>query len=505
MKDRDFDRLLRQKLQDIQPPFQPENWEQLESRLDHVEAGKPEREDWQLDEELFQKLHRVEAPYSSEAWEAMEARLEREFIRTEYLYRYKLSELLLMFLLLLTLQQVLTVPADAPDTDPLATQNQKQKAITEGSGMHSLREALTTPFNEDPSPASLKGNEGSTPGDQTPSLHSAAPAPLAFVGPSSEERQNAGRRPAEAASLTPPLATPLLAIARQRDRLKSSPQNAAPSRPSYPGLKSEVLAPLAFRSSVASFPTAAEEGSILPNTESEEGRFLNFGMFGSTEFNQVVTPSDRIKNQNIPALQRFEFGYGGGLSVGFEMGRWELQTGAIYSAKEYRPSPVEFKRGVFERGYILESLTRIELNVLNVPLNLRYNIIHQKNWRFYALAGASVQVAFQANYYRQWRLPARSAEPVITDPDALGVSPLEERGLTPGWFEEDGTFGDNGYLTGNLGLGLERNLNTRWSLFAQPTYQHSITFFNSDQGFGPKRDQINTLSVYTGLRVRLKR
>ena len=80
-------------------------------------------------------------------------------------------------------------------------------------------------------------------------------------------------------------------------------------------------------------------------------------------------------------------------------------------------------------------------------------------------------------------------------------SVLSER-IENGWME-GGTFRENSFMTGNIGFGFERFVTGRWSFFAQPTYQHTIYSFN--KGFGPTNDRMNTLSIYTGIRIRMKR
>lgn len=217
-------------------------------------------------------------------------------------------------------------------------------------------------------------------------------------------------------------------------------------------------------------------------------RYFFFGMFGSLDYNRIVTPSDYFLGTRLNEFDRYELGYSGGFSLGFATGRWEFQTGAIYSAKHYRPVQLLYQYGNSRDGYVTEQLKDVQLNILHLPVNFRYNFLQDDRWRVYAVAGASLQVAIQANYYIEREGNSRRS--------------VLNRYIDNGWFE-GGTFTENSYLTGNLGLGVERTLTTRWSFFAQPTYQHAISFFN--QGLGPTRDRISTLSVFTGIRVRIER
>ena len=213
---------------------------------------------------------------------------------------------------------------------------------------------------------------------------------------------------------------------------------------------------------------------------------MYLGLLGSVDYNRIISPSARFLDVRLQKFDRYELGYSGGLSLGFELGNWEIQTGAVYSYKNYRPLQAEFWDGAFDEGYAKVQLKDIELNIVQLPLLFRYNLLQYDSWRFYVLAGGTVHVAVSANYYYD---NIGTPNPKVLEPNR-------------GWFD-GGTFRENSYMTANVGVGLERFMSPRWSLFAQPTYHHAINLVN--HGMGPSRDRISTMSIYTGVRIRVRR
>ena len=226
---------------------------------------------------------------------------------------------------------------------------------------------------------------------------------------------------------------------------------------------------------------------------------LQISMLGGADYNQVMTPENTDKN--ISAYDRYSLGYRGGLmlDVGRINSRLKMGTGLIYTAKTY-----EVNRSILQGSLILrgakgltaETLDNIELNIVNLPVFARYDVIQGKRWSVFAHAGVAMQVAIQANYYVNF--------PDFPQPTRIGQTPrrysqIEGRN---GGFLEGGSFNENSFFTGNMGLGLERHVADRWSLFMQSRYEYSLGYFSA--GLGPNQDRINTMSFESGIRVKLK-
>lgn len=513
-----IDRIIKEKLEGLEAPFDAGSWQLMEQRLNEEAMGiggegQPAADTKHIDEAVFEKLHRYQAAYQPGHWKRMEALLEEAFAWPRKVLRYKLTELALMLLLFLFLWQYIPGgPAAGPGL-PQALENTPQYTPADGK-----EEALPAEPRQSGSttPDAPHGQNPDGRDNLSPESASAgsAPATAAIAGggsavgsvrnaspglPSSQRAIIAGNERREASSrYLLPLASPEL----QGLQLKA-PAYPLPARPSFNASLIAELNRLDALSPELSYETDKSIGdvSLIKN---KTGAALRVGMFGSAEYNHITVPSSEEKKLE-EELQRYAIGYGGGLSVGLEMGRFEIETGVIYAARQY-PVGLVYVNGSVGSGLQGQRLEASELNIINLPLHFRYSFLRRGGWRAYALAGASLQVAFQRNYYvseepkfnfRPMQPPA-PAPPPPSNEEAT-IDRIRKSGL--GWFE-GGTFEENAYLTGNLGFGLERYLSSRWCLFVQPTYQHSLQYFRV--GLGPNADRINSLSVLFGAKVRLK-
>ena len=214
-------------------------------------------------------------------------------------------------------------------------------------------------------------------------------------------------------------------------------------------------------------------------------------MLGGADADYVTTPFDDQYFQK--EFEQISMGYSGGITLGIKYHKWELETGAIYSAKYYGSRNIFEVNGSFDDGgYVQEGLNGVQLDVVKVPLHLRYNFMSQSKWNIYAHSGASFNMTVETLYeYTSQNLgnsnalASRRADPHLSH-------------SYDGVFE-GGNLIDNTYITANLGMGVERHFNSRMSVFLGSTYQHQVT-----KGLGPQSDKINTLSIMTGARVTLQ-
>ena len=503
-----IDRTIKEKLEGIQVPFDADSWQLMEQKLDEeamgiAGEGQPVADTKHIDEAVFEKLHRYQAPYQPGHWRRMEILLDEVFAWPRQVLRYKLTELALMFLLFLLLWQYApdsssnSLPASSPSTQEgtpagqPATPGQDQEKITPQAALHgSSFDPRNSDLSESPSlTLDINGGNGATSGGQATAQSGFQPGSNAFTADSD---------PAES-----PLRLFLpLAPASQRLPFLETPKYPLPNKLAFNLNLLAELDLLEIQPGELAYDGLRDIGGPV-FTKRRNRPALRVGMFGSAEYNHITVPSSEEKKLE-EELQRYAMGYGGGLSLGLELGRFEIETGAIYAARQY-PVGLLYVNGSVGSGLQGQRLEASELNIINVPLHFRYSFLRRGNWRAYALTGVSLQVAFQRNYFitdePQYDFRPMQAPPMPAPSagDEPAIDRIRKSGL--GWFE-GGTFEENAYLTGNLGLGLERYINSRWSLFLQPTYQHSLQYFRV--GLGPNADQINSLSILFGAKVRVK-
>ncbi len=439
MEAKKFDETIRQKAGGIAaPPFQAAHWERLARALDDTYTSPPAVpvEDT-LDQNIAEKLSQLRAPGSSEqTWPVLETRLlEHERLRRR---------------VLMYAQHTIT-PNEAPAApSPSADMRAARPVPPALTNRTALGTGLTYSSHSAEPPLFSQRQS-----DPIPSLD-------ALEGPKSS-----GLKPAE------------LTLPTETGHPQEIPPHAVVALP--------AIASLQFLTE----PELEEDGDAFEAPPSRRRPRLNVAMLGGADNNRVMTPPNY--QFRLKGFDRYTTGYGGGVLLGLEYGRMELGSGLIYSAKQYQPLPVIFVKGSNQKGFVANSLETIQLNLVNLPVYLRYDVIRKDKWRAYVTGGASLQIALGANYF---------ISPPITLPVASQTPVVEGELEKPagGWLE-GGSFKENSYITANVGLGLERFVSERWSVFAQPTYHQSIGYFAN--GLGPNLDRIHTLSLWTGIRVRV--
>ena len=224
---------------------------------------------------------------------------------------------------------------------------------------------------------------------------------------------------------------------------------------------------------------------------------LDFGKWHLTlltglDGDNVFTPAyPRFK---VPETIRNSSGFHLGFLLSEGAKRLETGFGFIFAHKEYNAPAVTFIQGSLRDGYTTEQLKKIQLNLLQIPVFTRFNIVHKENWRLYASLGATAQVTLSANYFIVH--PGFFPSSVALTGKTNSVYQNLEEGLMQG-----GTLIDNVYLSMDMGIGAEKMVSPRSSIFAQSSYQSFVGHVS--KGIGPCNDRISTVSFQSGVRINL--
>lgn len=481
-----FDKIIRSKLKGIEVYPQPTHWEAFQKKL---EAATPPpsypEEQQQSDQLISQKLQRVPVQGSaSTTWPLLERKIQFHAVLHERVFFYKSLELCLILFFTVLVWQSAEGPvlpstlSEAPDM-PVASDRYVPLNEKVGDGT-----TIPVPVNDgqigkEISQGPIIASEGEL-GGANHSFSSEVPlkdlASDASTGGAITKIPDILPMHSGGHGLTLPYPLP----EKTRDQKRNDPAHWAVPAIAVPQFKLLALDSEEY-----------EEGVFILKDAPKQAR-LNVSMLGSTDYNRVMTPPNSI--YRIKGFDRYALGYGGGLLFGLEYGRMEIGSGLVYAAKRYQPLPVIFIKGNFQDGYVGESLQTVQLNMINLPLYLRYDVLRKDKWRAYFSGGASLQVAFEANYY---------FAPPTSFPSFLAQTPAGEsrlRNRIEGWFQ-GGPFKENSYVTANIALGVERFVSERWGVFFQPTYHRSFGYFSN--GLGPNLDRIHTFSLWTGIRVRV--
>ncbi len=505
-RNKEFDRSIREKMENLAPGFNADSWDKLQHQLDSEDA----QSEW--DEQFSKRLRQIERPYNRASWQALAERLDLEEMWLNSIYSAKAKELLFMALVFWSVIQFL----------PIAPQHIALQAPLQN------RETRLLPANT--------GDKMVSPEDINASIGAAIIHPPAKT--SSAESFKPVQEQAEQVSTTGTyllpsfVTTPLLngylntngSFITFGDPLSSeSYASETPGNNLQTDYLRGVQAPVFPEENEA--PAQIAEVSLIPSKNLArllpEGewvgekallqhpvprkKFVRIGMMGASDYNRIITPPVRV-NTEIVSLDRYALGYSGGITIGFESGRWEVETGFIYTAKRYYPLQVLYVEGSLKDGIFGSGIKQTEFDIMQVPLNFRYNFLSRNRWRIYGLVGASVHIVAQANYYVADIEDFETAtfRPPPSDGSRAGQERpqvvVTQQAQSQGWLEGGGLL-ENSYAGLNVGAGIERYMSPRWSLFAQPTYYHSLLYAN--KGLGPVNDRIHTMSLFMGVKVRL--
>lgn len=521
-KNSEFDAIIREKMSDLQAEYQPASWNLLHQKLNQTQDTAAVSDD-SVDKAIHDKLQNIRPNYRSDYWQQLADRLSLQQNRVHAIFRAKTAELIAILLLIWTITQwgpSTTLPYE-PDVDSL----QASPAVAENPSTSAESSQIVSdqlPKKSQPdrriSRSQIKQVSGQKPvlkvihSDDQLAAGSFLSPQLPELHTSEENQSGSDEATAPSAVISQPLqiAAPLLAHDEGISDVHSLARPISIVEELYKPLpivsyEYQPSQPLASVNNGGL--TLAYKDPGLPNLYDikpfQKRKALRVGMMGAPDYNRIITPPQIVNGERSTevSIERYALGYSGGITLGFDANRWEIETGMIYSAQRYTPLQVLFVEGSVKTGFYAEQLKHFEFNSVYFPVNLRYNFLLRDKWRIYGMAGGAWHLTVQANYYIDFQPNARlMAAPVAPESPYSSPSGVDNQNLVKGWLE-GGSLQDNSYFSLNGSVGIERYMTTRWSIFAQPTYQH--WFFHTSEGLGPFKDKIHSFSILTGVKIRL--
>jgi hypothetical protein len=185
----------------------------------------------------------------------------------------------------------------------------------------------------------------------------------------------------------------------------------------------------------------------------------------------VVTQFSPNGNHSIDALGRSL-----GITTLFRFAQnWRVETGLRLASRKYDTSK-NYTTTVNTRDIVQHT----DLTLLELPVEIMGNLVATEKWRIYAKAGASWYNVLQANYV--WRNGTIAT--VNNDQTTADLTAIQS--------EQVLGINNNNYWSGNIGIGIERRIGKRGSLFMEPTYHQALS------GLGARADKTNTMSLVFG-------
>lgn len=536
----DFDEFIRGRMRDVEAEGQHKGWDLLADRLSKEEEGTAAADEKLMEAVVFEKMSQMEAPFEPAHWNKLETRLNEEYRFVNKIIRYKSLELSLFLLLVALFVNYYPENTNLNDKKvPLGT-----PAIASDIEIKETTTSISNTTGKDIATSESSKRASKTEGIQAgdiPTASSAAGVAAAKTDGTAHQPKESTYVPLAAEASTPASSNPsvaeideqvpstfsLLAALKKPSLLRRElevvlPENRSPLNPAViinspiskvdlkqdkAGLDLDLWAALTPVPGLAIMPYSDDFAAIAEITPSPRERFIRFGVQGSSDYNRIITPPTYIDGQKH-ALDRYALGYSGGITFSWGNKKWEMESGLIYSAKKYLPLDLSEIDYSLTEGLSGERLKSFEYDMISIPLNFRHHFIPNGKWRFYYTAGVSMHTVMQADYFftspkrPQPVGPPNNFGPPIPPNNNNTKAGVEKSAFTKGLLQ-GGAFEQNTFFTANLGIGLERYISHRTSLFAQPQYQHTVLYLVEDGGVGPFQDKINTMRLIFGMRVKL--
>lgn len=490
-------------LSDLEVEYNPASWDMLQDKItldeDLSEIEMPE----EVDLAAYDKLSGLNIPYNENHWDIFQPELDKEFILPyKLLFKYKLVEVSMILLLLVGIYQHVPLPLNKNQSNYALVEDvaSKDKDLTSfGEAEKMKSQKITTTLNN-------VQKEQSTEDSAVESIASSSVKAkeiklVQATGFTAEKKSadHVGKFKASVDLFNSPLnkfSVDQGVEANSQEQILAKvdgPETSLDEEKNKfsPKIKSAILGILNFN-----------PNKIVPNCLvcDNPAPLFNWRLTAqvNTDYNYIMTPYDKVLSVNSYA--HGAFGYGAGIASSVGIGNWDLEFGANYVGRTYTPNPIQEKVGNLSDGYLRIELEKIELNLLSIPLNVRYYFNNNGKTKYFVSGGASMNVAMQANYYRTAEFASREKTLDLKSTDDLLDKTLinSQKIYSLGWID-GGTFNENKFLTADLGLGLERKITNRYSIFGQATYQHYL-----DKGIGPNNDRFNTLRFSAGARAKFR-
>lgn len=455
MTEQPFDRRLKEVLENLEPPYDPTTWEQLQRRLD-AQTGDvpPAADDAAWDAGIRERLERLSAPYEAAGWQALLAKMRLQTRRQWYVYGAKAVEMLLLVLLVWGLWDF---EQGSPPAQPhISPASQAVAQNVEDVG-------IAKPAPAGPSSAPSPAFSTSARASQMEATRTTVAHPAHGHEP---WRQNAGEYP--------DVSLPAVNASAGAEQLSLRPDVLSPLPVPMP----ELLSFAAFPSAI----TAPVSSENRPESVSER-RFYLLGAV-VVQRNHVVLPDAR----------RATYGHGFSLRAEYRKRAWAWSTGLEYASLAFAPRYQErIFQGTPQTGYYAASMAQVRADMLLLPLSISRRIWSADRWQAWTIGGLTAHLAldkaydYDYRYYPPGHLPLTQA-----DPNAQPHLLERGRGLLEG-----GGFASNAYASADVGIRWEYSApGSRYAWYVQPLYRRGLT-----PGIGPNAERLHAWALQVGLRM----
>lgn len=452
MNDKTFDKRIKDVLEHLEAPYDAGSWAALEQRLNAPFAEEHPASVDAVDKAVFRTLERLEMPYQPAHWDALANRMTYHARLRRRVWITKLSEAAIFLLLLLNLDGFFGIETSSPI----------QRA----------------PQQQQP-PANNR-------------LQAEAPVPRGHYGGSSgsgfEDAVLKGGENLTDISLSPP----------QNAAYQVFEETIALSRDG----QSNIFLPDNLLETAAGHWVSLADVMALPILSGQPVERVNVNPYADARVQLKAPKQHRFYAATFANLDKnyvrsedyshASNGYGGGMAIGYRIGKWGVEAGLSYNRKQYQPKKeIEIYGGSTVNGFHGSFAKTVDADMVSVPVKITRRIAQFGQMSAHAVAGVTTNIALDKSYqYGTTFYPGQGPPSTIPDP---GQQPQLRK--TGNGLLENGSFDGNVYATADAGVRLEHPVGRHFVAFVEPAYRHAL----GEKGVGPKPARINTFSVQAGV------
>ena len=449
MENKNFDDIIKSKLQELEDMPATSDWDVFEEMYDEELAGSEAA----FDRSIADKVENYNIAFNSSHWALMKEKLEREeFIRTS-IYFSKIAEAGIVFLLLFTFLNL------------FPSLNYQQVKRSFASIEKSVNPAVKTL-----APTLSSSDDETT--FKTSQLNRAERIQAIVTN---DKRSFVDIKTIETKN------PEALSIVHTIEKSNSAASNK----------------------SILEIPDIVSEFSELENEKMEFYRVpsKNVGSRSKGESYLSASFSPTVNIVNSPANYILHtdpytvdaLGFETGLGYSFRMNKFEIGTGITYAKKSYQPQILNQLSGGFTEGYSERTLQNISFDLISVPFSLSYHMLSGDDFSLYASAGTSFNFITNAGYR------VNQNGQIIESLDRIQETRrAAEREYTQGIFQ-GGSIHDNLFISLDISIGLETKLLDNLNIFFAPTLRQHIGI----AGIGPNQDHVHSFGLNIGLKKKM--
>jgi hypothetical protein len=127
--------------------------------------------------------------------------------------------------------------------------------------------------------------------------------------------------------------------------------------------------------------------------------YTEFGMLAQADYNALKMPEDHLYSSGreiiFPSKGIMSPGFGAGFTIAIGHPIWALETGVIYSAKDFEPGRQLIIGGAFDNGSV--DFEAMKLQLVSLPMQFRYRFDHKGRLKAYGIGGGGFHVIAESN------------------------------------------------------------------------------------------------------------